>query len=383
MKTKQFLIILIAMFMSVLITQWASAADDDLGDVGLAGESSEAEAALSEQLASIEADKSAVVDELVVRFATDDVTADQLAATLWAASAADLAEIDLNAGSLDDVNAILAGPEDIERLGDLTRDFAYTPVVPCRIVNTTLAGGPFPPGQFRDYYVYGAVGAQGGAANCPSPGGEPRAVHINVTAVPVAAQGNFRAYPASSAAPNASHTNYKAGVQNVANAGSIRTRYSIGPPELRILNSFGTANLVIDVLGYYYETENLAGADFASGEQTLNLAAADSVARSITISAPAAGRVIVNASGYFNLNDGAGIDTGRCSITTGLTVDFSHLIIVRERAGDSMTFVPFGATRGFNVSAGNTTFRLVCDEFSGTVVVSDTSLTGTWVPRSY
>ena len=162
MKTKQFLTILIAMLMCVSIAQWASAAGDDLADVGPAGENSEAEAALAEQLADIEADKAAMVDDLVARFATDDVTADQLAATLAAMSAADLAEIDLNAGSLDEANGILAGPEDFLRVGDLTRDYTYTPVTPCRIVNTTGGGGGglFLPGQVRDYYVYGPVGAQ-------------------------------------------------------------------------------------------------------------------------------------------------------------------------------------------------------------------------------
>jgi hypothetical protein len=57
MKTKKILSILIATLMCVSIAQWASAADDDLAAVGPAGESSEAELALAEQLQDIEADK--------------------------------------------------------------------------------------------------------------------------------------------------------------------------------------------------------------------------------------------------------------------------------------------------------------------------------------
>jgi hypothetical protein len=389
MKQKQFLTILIAVLMSLSIAQWALAAEEELATTGPASAASESEGALAELLADIEADKSAVVGDLVDRFAIDDASAYQLESTLAVASAATLAEIDLNADSLEAVSAILAGPEDIERVGDLTRDYTYTPITPCRIVNTTIVGGPFFPGQVRDYFVYGpgpgatGVAQQGGnPAGCNSPNGEPRAVHINITAVPVAGTGNFRAYPASGGAPNASHTNYRAGVQNVANAGTIATFFSFGPRELRVLNSFGTANLVIDVLGYYHQTENLAGADFASGDQVVSLVATDTTVRSVTISAPASGRVIVNASGYFSLNSAA-VDTGRCSITTGTALDFTHLIITGERTGTAMTFIPFGATRGFNVGAGNTTFRLVCNEFAGTVTVSDTSLTATWVPRSY
>ncbi len=383
MKIKQLLKILISIMMCVSIAQWASAADDEMEDVGPVDESSEVEAALAEQLQDIEADKSGVVAALVDRLATDEVTAYQLESTLAAASAATLAEVEQNADSIDDINVIMGGSEGLERLGDLTEDYAYTAVTPCRIVNTNVLGGPFLPGVARSYRVYGLVGAQGGAAFCPSPNGEPRAVHINVTAVPVAGQGNFRAYPAGGAAPNASLTNYKAGVQNVANAGTIRTVFNLAGPEITVLNSFGTANLVIDVLGYYHNTEHLAGADYAGGDQNFTLGPANSVVRSVTITAPAAGRVIVNASGYFDFNDAVGLDAGRCSITTGLAVDFSNLIIAGERTGTAMNWVPFAGTRGFNVGPGNTTFRLVCNEFDGDIEVEDTQLTATWVPRSY
>jgi hypothetical protein len=136
-------------------------------------------------------------------------------------------------------------------------------------------------------------------------------------------------------------------------------------------------------MGYFHETEHLAGADYAGGNQNLALGPADSVVRSVTIAAPAAGRVIVNASGYFSFDDVAGRDSGRCSITTGVAVDFSYLIIAAERTGGATQWVPFAGTRGFNVGSGNTTFRLVCNEADGAVRVSDTNLTATWVPRSY
>jgi hypothetical protein len=130
MKTKQLLIILIAVLMSLSIAQWALAADAELAATGPAGASSESEAALAELMQSIEADKSTVVGDLVDRFATDDVTARQLAATLAGASTADLAEIVENADSLEAVNTILAGPEDILRLGDLTREYRWRGVFP-------------------------------------------------------------------------------------------------------------------------------------------------------------------------------------------------------------------------------------------------------------
>jgi hypothetical protein len=207
-------------------------------------------------------------------------------------------------------------------------------------------------------------------------------VHLNVTAVPVAGQGNFKAYSANVSAPNASFVNYKAGVQNVANAGTINTYYSIGQPEIEIRNSFGTAHLVINVMGYYHNTEHLAGADFAGGEQRVTLTSDAQIVRSISITVPAAVRVIVNASGVFFLWGGHE-NFGRCSITTGTTIDTSYLISARLMHGLIHQHIPFSGTRGFDVSAGTTTFRLVCDKDQGDISIRDTNLTAIWVPRAY
>ena len=106
----------------------------------------------------------------------------------------------------------------------------FDAVQPCRIVDTRIAGGAFFPNNRREYYVYGpgagSVGMiqQGGnPAGCPAPRGEPYGVVINITAVPLSGNGNFVAYPADNAPPNASLVNYRAGVQNVANAASVQT----------------------------------------------------------------------------------------------------------------------------------------------------------------
>lgn len=144
--------------------------------------------------------------------------------------------------------------EDLEVKTNTTVDL----VTPCRIVDTRNAGGFFFPGQRREYYVYGPgpgpVGTiqQGGNPfGCPAPRGEPKGVIINVTAVPVSGSGNFRAFPANVNPPTASLVNYRAGVQNIANAASVETYELGGPRELEIQNSFGFSHLVIDVMGYY------------------------------------------------------------------------------------------------------------------------------------
>jgi len=128
-----------------------------------------------------------------------------------------------------------------------------------------------------------------------------------------------------------------------------------------------------------------AGADFASGDQTVALTGADATVRSVTITAPTTGRVIVSASGFFQFGSGAVVDNGQCSITTGTALDDTHLISAAEaNAGFNHTLtMPFGATRGFEVAAGSTAFNLVCNQLSGAVTVNDTSLTVIFVPGAY
>ena len=68
MKQKQFLTLLITVLMCMSMAQWAVAADGESAEIGPAGASSEA--ALAELFQSIEADKSAVVNDLVDRLRT-------------------------------------------------------------------------------------------------------------------------------------------------------------------------------------------------------------------------------------------------------------------------------------------------------------------------
>ncbi len=127
-----------------------------------------------------------------------------------------------------------------------------------------------------------------------------------------------------------------------------------------------------------------AGADFASGDQTVALTITDQTVRSVTITAPTPGLVIVSASGSFLFQD-SNVDSGQCSITTGAALDNTHLFSAEEASAtpDAMLSVPFAATRGFVAAAGSTTFNLVCNEPSGTVSVNDTSLTAIFVPGAY
>ena len=105
--------------------------------------------------------------------------------------------------------------------------------------------------------------------------------------------------------------------------------------------------------------------------------------RSVTLTAPATGRIIANASGYFTFGDITELEAGRCSITTDDVVDSTHLILVEENELATMGRVPFSGTRGFTVdAAGPVTISLVCEEISGNVRVGDSSLTALFVAGS-
>jgi hypothetical protein len=128
-------------------------------------------------------------------------------------------------------------------------NLVYTPVTPCRIVDTRSAGGAIPPGGIRSYNVWGDVASQGGnPAGCPSPKGEPYTAHINVTVVPLG-NGNIVAYPYDSTAPLASLVNYRADAQNIANSATVKTCFNCSK-DINIKSNNSTAHVIIDVLGY-------------------------------------------------------------------------------------------------------------------------------------
>ena len=134
-------------------------------------------------------------------------------------------------------------------------DLLFTPVTPCRIVDTRNAGGMIGAYSGRDFYVYGSaatISAQGGnAAGCPTPLGEPLAAHINMVAVNPTGKGNLQAFP-KGAGPGAGMTvNYNTIDTNLANAGTVKTSSGTGT-DITVYSGVSSAHTVIDVLGYYY-----------------------------------------------------------------------------------------------------------------------------------
>jgi hypothetical protein len=136
----------------------------------------------------------------------------------------------------------------------------YTPVTPCRIVDTRNSGGIINAATQRDFYVFGdggIIGAQGGtAAGCPSPQGEPLATHINLVAVAPTGKGNLQAFPVGAGPGAGLIVNYNAIDTNLANAGTVKS-ISGGGPDITVTSRVSSVHAVIDVLGYYYPNGDL------------------------------------------------------------------------------------------------------------------------------
>jgi len=94
------------------------------------------------------------------------------------------------------------------------------------------------------------------------------------------------------------------------------------------------------------------------------------------------GIIIANASGYIDLHD---VTNSKviCSITKDSTShDDTAAIIGGGNTISAVKLIPFGATRGFNVTeAGETTIRLVCKGSVGTSDVNDANLTVMFFPN--
>jgi hypothetical protein len=222
-----------------------------------------------DRIAALEADRSAMVAEIVERFAPSlaDGGAElqralakvPAAVVLNAAEAKSLAEV---GGALFGQGASGVGPAD---LGSANSDLVFFPVTPCRLVDTRLAGGALLPGAPRSFDANGAnLSSQGGSATgCGVPDPDPAALAVTITAVAAQGPGNFRAYPSGAAAPTASVINYALPGQglNLANTTILPIQQSLAAiNEFTVQADASGAQLVIDVVGYFFSPNSTAPA---------------------------------------------------------------------------------------------------------------------------
>ena len=130
-----------------------------------------------------------------------------------------------------------------------TTGLVYTPITPCRIVDTRVTSTPFAAKQTRTFQTNGAA-TQGGGACTVYSGTIPTALSLNVT-VDATSLGNpsqtgfLSVLPAAGA--GTSWMNFTGG-QTIANAGVASINQADGTFAIKAQNP---ANVIVDVFGYF------------------------------------------------------------------------------------------------------------------------------------
>ncbi len=145
-------------------------------------------------------------------------------------------------------------------LGSTDGDLVFTPLTPCRIIDTRLATGGFAgrigPDAGKQFQVNLAdFSAQGGfAGSCGIPTSlEVSAVAINITSTDQTGNGNLRVIQTGGGIPDVSLLNYQAGV-NLANAAVVRSSTFVGD-DIFVYSGVSATQVVVDLLGFFSAPE--------------------------------------------------------------------------------------------------------------------------------
>lgn len=140
-------------------------------------------------------------------------------------------------------------------LGDINKDLVYTPVVPCRLADTRLAGGKVLAGTTRTFAAWGNPNytAWGGSStDCGLLAQHMTTAVINITAVFPSIGGFATAFAGDipdASRPLASSVNFIAGAV-VNNSVLVNINPSGSPPDWK-LYSGADAHYVADIVGFY------------------------------------------------------------------------------------------------------------------------------------
>ncbi len=141
----------------------------------------------------------------------------------------------------------------VKTLGALGNDLVYTPIAPCRIIDTrSTAAGAIAGNATRSFVAINASSftSQGGSAtNCGTLGLSATAVAINLTAVTPSGAGYATAYSFGTAQPVAASVNYTAGAI-VNNALIVQIPNPLSSFDFTVY-TFAQSHYVADIVGYF------------------------------------------------------------------------------------------------------------------------------------
>ena len=213
----------------------------------------------------VEKNRAAIVQRIVAEWTSElssqtaaSMTAEQLSKSLWGLRSDRLLAAGL-AGSFADLRGLLDGADRSEvvdaratpkALGDANADLVYTPVTPCRIADTRVAGGALTANVQRTFDGFSAnFSTQGGtASNCGIPSGV-AALALNLYAVNPTNLGFIKVWPANAAEPAVSTVNYQVGIAAIA-TGAIVPVDSANSNRF-LAKSPAVVDMIADVVGYF------------------------------------------------------------------------------------------------------------------------------------
>ena len=167
------------------------------------------------------------------------------------------------------------GENGTQSLGSLDNDLVYTPISPCRVVDTRTSSGVIPANGTRDFAVINSdsYNAQGGTSgDCGTNGVRASAVALNVTAVLPSANGFATAYALQTARPSTSSINYAAGaIVNNTLVVKIPNPF-VAQRDITVF-SFASSHFVVDVVGYFAPPVATALECLDTADATANIAA--------------------------------------------------------------------------------------------------------------
>jgi hypothetical protein len=246
--------------------------------------------------------------------------------------------------------------------GDPNRDLVYTPVAPCRVADTRVAGGSLGAGTTRDWRV-GGVGLQGQGGDpsgCGIPAGPATAAVLNFVAINPVGPGNLRAWAYATppaAPPTASILNYaQVTGLNIANGLVVPlcdVTVTTCPFDLRVQADVSGTHVLVDVVGYFHRLDvgKINVMAESSSNPQVNLTTTCTTLRQVTINVPRAGRVLLTATAVFYLLHNQGTvstifaDAGPTQTACGEPGGVGHY----------MRYLSAAATDGYHVETGSFT----------------------------
>ena len=282
---------------------------------------------------------------------------EDLANVLWTLRADRLFAVSL-AAELDAVESVLAESASdalpardvqVKALGDANADLTYTPLNPCRILDTRAAGGggPLAANVARTFNGFAAnFSTQGGtASNCAIPNGV-AALAMNVYAVNPTNLGFIKVWPANATEPAVSTVNYQVGITAIATGALV-------PVDAANSNRFSAkspaqVDFIADVVGYFRApggtlgdiTAVTAGTGLSrggtSGAVSVGIATAGVTAAMMASNGCTSGQILkYNGTNWACAADATGGGGGVTSITAGTGLSGGTITTTGTLAADT------------------------------------------------